>query len=1118
MPRNGSADWWSPALTLAERARATRRHEPNAATAIATGTASPLPAESSSQVHREARAAARLERWRQQRPFDRREILERRLRLEALTESEFASLLAAPCAAPGVEGDTPPSWVTAVGRAQAGASAAPIASQPRGEDAVGTELARAFVEPFVVPGLSALFTRARRIRELHPDAPFDPERATRLFEPALWSQLINRSLKVAILELNVARVHGALTGDTPQERYADFARLLRTTDLRQRILEEYPVLARLLVTASRHWEDFAAEFLHHLACDVEQLFEKFADGESLGTLSELTAGAGDTHRHGRSVIVAAFTSGRRIVYKPRSLAVDLCFERLVAWVNARGQSPPLHAVRTVSGETHGWAEFAVPAPCVAPREISRFYERFGSYLALLHALEATDFHYENVIASGEHPMLIDLEALCHPRSAAPPQLDDPEWIGWSALHHSVLRAGVLPFRAFGNAESSGLDMSAVGGGGVQRTPNRFPVVVGAGTDQMRLVRDFVDLPASHNRPSLGDEVADPARHTDRILAGFTSTYQLLMRHRQELLADGGPIRRFAAAPIRVVLRPTRQYALILLESFHPDVLRDALDRDRLLDRLWVAVPARPELESVVGYEHADLVAGDVPLFTSRPDSRDLETTHGQRVANFFEQSGLDAVIARVESLSDDDLVRQQWVIRASLVGLAPGRHAAERTVTEQEHHVAPGVPATAPSTDTCIGAAVRVASRISALALRQHDRISWLGLTLAREREWVIQPVGSDLYGGTLGIAFFLAYLADITGDRQQEQLARDVVAQVVSRTRLLLEVDQSDAALTPGAIGAFGSLGGAIYTLSHLGVLWRDVALLDIAEAVATRVRAEAAVDRHLDVISGNAGLILALAALHRARPSEAVCDVIRVSANRLIDSAGSALGGLAWITEMQATQPLTGFSHGASGIAASLFTAGEILHDPHCAEVARAALCYERNTLDDRRQNWPDYRILDGVVPGVTPVMWSWCHGAPGIGLARLIASQHDTDSASASGIRSDLETAITSTVRVGFGSNDSICHGDLGNLELLMRARELGAVGPWEQSIDRESSRLVERIGRGDWRCGIPGGLETPGLMMGLAGIGYGLLRIGATPRVPSVLSLESPRGEPFASGES
>jgi len=1108
MLRTTPTRWWSPAFTLTERARARQRHEPDeicdarGSTALSTDAAT------------DARQSSRLDRWRQQRPFDRPEILERRLRLDALTEAEFTSLLAESSDGPSAIVDAPPSWVAAIGRAQAHGNAASATGDSGVEDTAGAELARAFVGPFVIAGLTALFERARRIREAHPDAPFDPEHATRLFEPALWAQLVNKSVKVGILELNVARVQGRLAGDTPEARYADFARLLRTTDLRQRILEEYPVLARLIVTTSGYWEEFAAEFLQHLSRDAGRLSAELAGGEHLGQLTELTAGAGDTHRHGRSVLIAAFSSGKCIVYKPRSLAVDLCFSELVAWANERGQSPPLHAVRTVSSETHGWAEFAAQEPCTTPDEVTRFYERFGSYLALLHALEATDFHYENVIASGEHPMLIDLEALCHPRSVTPPPIDDPEWIGWSALQHSVLRAGVLPFRAFGNRESSGLDMSAVGGGGVQRTPNRFPVVVGAGTDEMRLVRDFVDLPASNNRPALGNEIIDPTHHVDRILAGFTSTYRLLLRHRDELLADGGPIRRFAAAPIRVVLRPTRQYALILLESYHPDVLRDALDRDRLLDRLWVAVPSRPELESVVAYEHADLVAGDVPLFTSRPDSRDLLTTHGACIADFFEQSGLDAALARVTSLSEDDLVRQQWVVRASLVGLAPGRHVAVSGSAPAPRAV-PNATSAPPSRDACIGAAERIAGRISALALRQSSRLSWLGLTLAQERDWVIQPIGSDLYGGTLGVALFLAYLADITGNREHEQLSRDVLEQVTTRARLLLDPEQSSGALTPGAIGAFGSLGGAIYTLSHVGVLWQDHALLDFADAVAARVREEAAVDRELDIITGVAGLIFALAALHRARPGAAVHDVMRVSVQRLLDSTHPIESGLAWKSSLDHTQPLTGFSHGASGIAAALFTAGAILNDPRCAAVAHAALRYERDTFDPDRQNWPDYRILDRAAPpGPPAMMWSWCHGAPGVGLARLITLQHDATSDLARASRTELETALSSTVSAGFGSNDSLCHGDLGNLELFLRARELGTRGPWESRLAFESSRLVERIARGDWRCGIPGGVETPGLMMGLAGIGYGLLRIGATQQVPSLLSLEAPRGNPLA----
>jgi hypothetical protein len=45
---------------------------------------------------------------------------------------------------------------------------------------------------------------------------------------------------------------------------------------------------------------------------------------------------------------------------------------------------------------------------------------------------------------------------------------------------------------------------------------------------------------------------------------------------------------------------------------------------------------------------------------------------------------------------------------------------------------------------------------------------------------------------------------------------------------------------------------------------------------------------------------------------------------------------------------------------------------------------------------------------------------------------------------------------------------------------------------------------------WVTGVPLGVETPGLMTGLAGIGYELLRLAAPERVPSVLLLAPPAG--------
>ena len=1029
----------------------------------------------------------------------------RRLRIDGLTESEFEMLVDAPPYDGSSIGE-PPVWAREVERTDT--IAREIAQRPgRHSDADVDGLApvRAFVEPFVTAGMARLYVRAQAVASGAPCAPFDAERATALFEPLLWGHLVGRAMKVVILELNVARLRGMLVGDTPEARCAHFASLVRSGPVRDQIIVEYPVLARSLVTAADYWIESSAEFLRYLADDVDALCDTFAGGGELGMLIGISGNAGDVHRRGRAVAIAEFSSGIRVVFKPRSLSVDRHFHELVGWINDLGQAPPLRTVRVLTKEDHGWAEFVADAPCASREEIERFYKRFGAYLAILHALNATDFHYENVIASGEFPMLIDLEALFHPLAEQPNRFDEPEWLGWQALQRSVLRTGILPFRAYDSERSSGLDMSAMGGSGGQQTPNRFPVLVAPGTDEMRLERDYVQLPESQNRPTLGGKPVDPVAFRDALVSGFAATYKLLLANRDALLAPSGPIRRFAADAIRVVLRPTRQYALILSESNHPDVMRDALDRDRLFDRLWVAIPARSELEQVIAWEHADLINGDVPLFTSKPSSLDLFTAHGQTVYGFFRRSGLASAIERIEAMSEDDLQHQRWVVDASLVALLPGMHVPPPIGAIASEPLDPRTAA-APSRDAALRAAGRVAQRLAALALRKEDRVNWLGLTLLRERDWAIQPVGSDLYSGAAGIAHFLAYFDHVAGDSDSRAIARTVVRQIARRLVATIDAADTGTPVPPASLGAFGALSGAVYTLSHIGALWADHDLIDLAERLVTMLGNHIDADRTLDIIGGTAGFIMAASALEHVRSAPTSRRLLQRAASVLTARGEESADGLSWSTSLPASRPLTGLSHGASGMALALLAAGRLVNQPVFVRAALRALRYERTCFSAARMNWPDYRILPGRGQEDEPSwMWSWCHGAPGIGLVRLEALG-STDDPEVAG---DLASALTSTVLFGFGSNDSLCHGDLGNLELLLRARELGYGGEWEDALGAHSARLIARLGEGHWRCGIPGGVETPGLMTGLAGIGYELLRLAEPERVPSLLALEPPR---------
>ena len=133
----------------------------------------------------------------------------------------------------------------------------------------------------------------------------------------------------------------------------------------------------------------------------------------------------------------------------------------------------------------------------------------------------------------------------------------------------------------------------------------------------------------------------------------------------------------------------------------------------------------------------------------------------------------------------------------------------------------------------------------------------------------------------------------------------------------------------------------------------------------------------------------------------------------------------------------------------------------------------------------------------------MCAWCHGAPGIALGRLRSLRHLDDDAE---IRNEIDVALQTTLAQGFGKNHCLCHGDLGNVELLLQAGQLLGIPAWKHQTERITGTVLSSIEQCGWLCGAPHGVETPGMMTGVAGIGYGLLRLAHPEQVPSVLTLD------------
>lgn len=1047
-------------------------------------------------------AQRRLNRWRSQTPFTVDENFAQRIAMDQLTEADFLSLLGESNKSLSERFPIPPSWVEELqvvlkgkGRERPSVSAVPSEAQSESHGSLG------FLQPFeplLKDGARRLNEGAQALRQIHGRLPFNPDTVGDLFFNSLIQTLSWRLTRTMVLELNVARVQGLLEGESPQERYVSFLKRLSQPDVALELLQEYPVLTRQLKTCIDQWVNYSLEFLTHLSRDWNTIQETLSAGHDPGQLTSVTPGIGDTHREGRSVIIAAFASGFRLVYKPHSLAVDRHFVELLTWLNERGDHPPFFTMKIIDRNTYGWSEFIEARGCQTTEQLDRFYERQGGYLALLYVLEATDFHMENLIASGEHPVLVDMEALFHAANPAK-RNDTAAELVQTIMEQSVLRIGMLPQRIWAEGTSDGVELSGLGGAAGQLTPYRVLQPESEGTDTMRLVRKQVEMPSSNNRPSFDGAAVSAHEYVAAITRGFTDIYRLIQKHRHELLADDGPLSAFAKDECRTVLRPTRLYAMLLYESYHPNMLRDALDRDRLFDGLWTGIEQLPYMVRVIPHERRDLQIGDIPVFTSRPGSRHLWSSRHEEITDFFIEPSLNSVRRRLQNLNEDDLSRQVWFIRASLTTLimGQGQDSWAQYQPEYSNQIA--------DRERLIAAARKTADRLEVLAQRDQDTAMWVGVTLVNERSWTLLPVATDLYDGTCGIALFLAYLGSITGEHRYTALAK--AAMVATRNQLDLILAEPKLL---GQVGGFSMWGSMIYTMAHLGTLWNEHELFEKAEQIASRLTDLIDDDEYLDILGGAAGCIGALLALYKCTSSKNVLAVAISCAERLVARVEPMSSGAAWVTNNHETErPLAGFSHGVTGITWALLEMFAITGDVRYRQAALDGIAYERTLFVPEAGNWLDIRelkALEWIDHSKQRFMVAWCHGAVGIGLARLNSLPHiGVDIA---GVCAEIDVALKTTIEKGFGLNHSLCHGDLGNLDLLLQASQVFDDAKLARQTYEIANSILDSIDKYGWLCGVPMGVETPGLMTGLAGIGYGLLRLAEPELVPSVLTLQPP----------
>ncbi|MEO0393228.1 MAG: type 2 lanthipeptide synthetase LanM family protein [Pseudomonadota bacterium] len=837
----------------------------------------------------------------------------------------------------------------------------------------------------------------------------------------------------------------------------------------ERFHDQRPVLTRYRDLITDDWITNTQALVDRFDQDRAALIEAGLLDQAAGAVVTIGLGLSDPHDGGQTVAILRFASGAGLVYKPRPMAVDVRFAEFLAALNTKGAPQVLRTPRVLAMDGYGWAELIEPTPLKDAEGATRFYARAGALLALLQRLRATDFHFENVIASGDCPVPVDLETLFQP-------LDNParptpiraamvrKTVQSLFSTHYVFagRAGEIGGLAHDEISGDSTDDGADDGDGAEAKFQDWRYT-NARTGAMRRGLHPIDPPARTNLPVLDGKAVKPKEYAAAMVEGYHH-YQAFL---EQALDPDWAEQAFGDIELRWVRRPTEDYCQLLNSLRMPDVLTGDRSVDAVLDPQLTA--PWPEL---VAAEKAALGRLDIPKFMFRlGDDRVWEGSE---------------LVGRGAFTPADPWPSFGWSTRAEAAALG---------ITLEPQWVLQQTPALdddqdALSADAALAEARRLGDHLLDRVTMVDGRANWHVLDVpAGSKQLDVCPMGPDLYSGLPGPVIFLTLLSQVTGDTRYADIAAAGAQTLTDHI-----VGQTTRPMPSG--GFSGPLSGAygLDLAAELAGKPTPPDVLNLAYALSPEALRS---DQHLDIIGGAAGLILILIRLWRRTGNPGFLDRADIAGRVLSERAAESEDGL-WRTA-GAKQPLLGFSHGASGFIYALTQLCRIRPNPMYDELIARAYRFEGDVSARAGGAWPDLRA-DGAKPETAGCPSQWCHGAAGVALARVLCADDPR-------AVPDIDRALAHLAAPRTSRLDDLCCGVMGQVLILDQLGRRMARNDIRQVAARRAAACVTAAQQsGTYRVYTGDMFYANSLMKGAAGIGYALLALAAPNRLPNILSLD------------
>lgn len=899
---------------------------------------------------------------------------------------------------------------------------------------------------------------------------------------ALVGQLQTISLRTLMFEMQLCDQSGLLSGDTPEEKYQRFQENFLKGAYWEELTQAYPAMISAMEACATGFVHNFTELYRRFVMDREDINRLFFQGKPCEKICEVSGSGSDRHNGGQQVYLLRLDNGCTLVYKPRSLAVENRYRDFLFWT-AEGVGMPYRWYRVLERDGYGWCEWIGDAPCTSMEELERYYFRNGILLCISYLLGSGDLHYENLIAHGEYPIIIDLEMGIGKWRRDQGETESAETA--RIYQESVLHTGLLPLSVW-RQNGKGINVSALDGRGGQLVPIKMPVIANPGRVDMHIEYRQPVTKEAKNLALLNGEFVEPYRFRKQIQEGFAQTYRFFVKNRQEVSIR---LEQFGNAPVRHLFRDTQAYQMIQMASYHPALLVENGKRRSFLGQIRKEEECleNPCTRWQIEQEVKALYQGDVPYFWYRAGWRALFGADGAVWPDFFREPVMNEIRERLCRMNEGDLNRQIKLIHSALLlgtkRIGGGQRLSDSAIAGEQgsKSLCENEGTDSDMAQQGVLAADRIGEILTEQAIWSDDRTDagWICMSFAgyQEQGFFIRPMSMQLYDGLAGVAVFMQALAAKVKNQEYHRIYETVKNRLFAYTDHGCTKGKTKRKLTGGYTGE----SSVAYAYQLLYQETGETVFLSYMEKQCRIAAGYLKEDQVFDLLGGNAGAVMVFLNGYQLTGDSKYLNWAKQAGDCLLEQSTSFEWGLGWNNRISGAA-LTGMAHGVSGIMLALARLGYVTGEERYQEAAYQALCYEDHYYEPEKDDWKDLRFPEQEAADTEHP--AWCHGWGGIYMARIQCRRYAQGK-----FKKALEQkALHLDREFGYGGGGHcLCHGKGGSIGILWQMRREKEARQWKQRLIREMTRGDKEIHQllELQEC------ENYGFMGGLSGIGYSCL---------------------------